>query len=67
MIADICYRQGQLERAEVLYKKALLIRELVLGDGHPDVAKTIHGLAYLLTTKGLYNEAESLHKRYRLF
>lgn len=51
--------QGKYEAAGELFKRALSIRESTLGSRHPDVASSLHDLAWLfriqvaVQTKGL--------------
>ncbi len=46
--------------AEHIYKKALLLRQSVLGDQHPTVATTAHSLARLLHRERRIEEAEEI-------
>jgi tetratricopeptide (TPR) repeat protein len=46
-----------------LYRRALVIRERVLGSDHPDVATSLNNLASLYKSQGKYDEAEPLHRR----
>ena len=57
------YYQGRYEEAEPLYKRALEIRERVLGPDHPDTATSLNNLAILYDNQGRYEEAEPLYKR----
>ena len=43
--------QGKYDDAESLYKRALTIREEVLGPRHPDVASKLNNLASLLKSQ----------------
>jgi nephrocystin-3 len=49
--------------AEPLYRRALAIREKVLGPEHPDTASSLYNLAWLLRDKGDYDGAEPLYRR----
>jgi tetratricopeptide (TPR) repeat protein len=49
--------------AELLYKRALGIRERVLGGEHPDTALLLNDLALIYYYQGWYVEAEPLYKR----
>jgi tetratricopeptide (TPR) repeat protein len=49
--------------AEVLYQRALRIREEQLGQEHSDVALSLKGLANLYTRQGKYTQAEQLYLR----
>ena len=53
---------GRYSEAEPLYRKALAIREKVLGKAHPGYAQTLNNLAALLGATGLYGEAEPLYR-----
>src|SRR5262249_40802065 len=55
--------QGRYAEAEPLYKRALAIREKVLGDEHPEFAKGLNNLAVLYGRQGRYAEAEPLFRR----
>ena len=48
-----------------LYRRALAIREKVLGPNHPDVATSLNNLGNLLTVKGELAAAEELLARWR--
>ena len=49
--------------AEVPYRKALEIRERLLGKNHPDTANSLNNLAELYRSQGRYGEAEPLYVR----
>src|SRR5262245_48639384 len=49
--------------AELLYLRALAIREKALGPNHPDVAQTLLDLAWLYYKQGQYQKAEPLFRR----
>jgi tetratricopeptide (TPR) repeat protein len=49
--------------AELLYQRALQIREQQLGPEHSDVASPLNGLANLYRDQGRYAEAEPLYQR----
>jgi tetratricopeptide (TPR) repeat protein len=55
--------QGRYREAEPLYKRALMIREKVLEEGHPSIATTLSDLASLYRAQGRYGEAEPLYRR----
>jgi tetratricopeptide (TPR) repeat protein len=54
---------GQYREATEPIERALSIREEVLGPGHPDVARTLNGLASVYKGLDRYSEAESHMKR----
>jgi len=49
-------KRGKYKEAEPLCKRALDIREKVLGKDHPDVAKQLNNLALLCQNQGKYEE-----------
>ena len=61
--AGLLETKGNLAEAELLYRRALVIREEKLGTDHPDVANTLNNLAGLLKTKRDFAEAEPLYRR----
>ncbi|KAI6216196.1 Kinesin light chain [Aphelenchoides fujianensis] len=56
-------KRGKYKEAEPLCKRALEIREKVLGSEHPDVAKQLNNLALLCQNQGKYDEVEKYYKR----
>lgn len=59
-LAQLKYRQKDLEQAEALFRRALAIRERVLGEKHPDVAVTMNSLARLYFRRNDYAAAAPL-------
>ncbi|WP_292761209.1 tetratricopeptide repeat protein, partial [Nostoc sp. NOS(2021)] len=55
--------QGRYSEAEPLYKKALELRQRLLGEEHPDVASSYNNLAGLYHSQGRYSDAEPLYKK----
>ncbi|BAY11379.1 FxSxx-COOH system tetratricopeptide repeat protein [Calothrix sp. NIES-2098] len=55
-------QRGQYSEAEPLYKKALSLRQRLLGEAHPDVAISYNNLAMLYYSQGRYAEAEPLYQ-----
>lgn len=49
--------------AEHLYRRALEMKEKLLGKDHPDVAMTLNNLAVLLKKQEKYEEAASMYER----
>jgi len=47
-------KRGKYKDAEPLCKRALEIREAVLGKGHPDVAKQLNNLALLCQNQVIF-------------
>lgn len=62
-LAMLYYNQGDLERAEKLYNRALKYDEKAFGEDHEMVAKDLNNLALLYKKQGKYKEAEPLLKR----
>lgn len=57
------WEQASPARAEPLHRRALAIRESVLGSEHPDTAELVNDLAVLLSAQGNDAAAEPLHQR----
>jgi pentatricopeptide repeat protein len=55
--------KGEYAEAELLFGRALAIEEHVLGPDHPDLGKTLKGLADLYAKTGRVDEAEQLRAR----
>jgi len=55
--------RARYAEAEPLYRRALAIREKVLGPEHPDAAMSLNNLAGLYRIQGQYAQAESLYTR----
>ena len=62
-LAALSYAKGDETEADRLYRRALTIKEKVLGPEHPDVAMTLNNLAVLYKAAGNYAEAEPLYQR----
>lgn len=58
-----CASQGRLDEAEAMLRKALRIRETVLGPDHPDVAVTLNNVAGVEMMRGRFDTAEALLRR----
>jgi tetratricopeptide (TPR) repeat protein len=54
---------GQSQPARERYEESLAIREQVLGDNHPDLARSLDGLVALLVQEAEYAEAEAMLRR----
>ncbi|TVQ24624.1 MAG: tetratricopeptide repeat-containing protein, partial [Leptolyngbya sp. DLM2.Bin15] len=57
------YQQGQYGEAILLVQQALVIRENLLSENHPDVASSLNNLARLYQAQGNYGAAEPLYQR----
>ncbi|XP_058438230.1 kinesin light chain 1 isoform X3 [Marmota monax] len=62
-LAVLYGKRGKYKEAEPLCKRALEIREKVLGKDHPDVAKQLNNLALLCQNQGKYEEVEYYYQR----
>jgi tetratricopeptide (TPR) repeat protein len=62
-LAVLYEEQGKYEKAEPLYKRALIIVEKELGPEHPTVAASLNNLASLYSIQKLYSQARPLLKR----
>ena len=62
-VASFLNLAARYEGAEPLYRKALAMREELLGPEHPDTAQTVNDLAELLERKGAYEAAAPLFRR----
>uniref|UniRef100_A0A3P8UAT1 Kinesin light chain n=1 Tax=Cynoglossus semilaevis TaxID=244447 RepID=A0A3P8UAT1_CYNSE len=62
-LAVLYGKRGKYKEAEPLCKRALEIREKVLGRFHPDVAKQLNNLALLCQNQGKYDEVEYYYRR----
>lgn len=63
MIGNFLELSARYEGAEPLFRRALSIREKILGPFHPNTATSLNNLASLLQSKGEYDEAETLFQR----
>jgi tetratricopeptide (TPR) repeat protein len=57
------HKEGKYREAEPLFRKALAVREEVLGPRHPETAVSCNYLAYNLLAQGLAREAEPLFRK----
>ena len=55
--------QSKYTEAEGLFKRALTIREKVLGANHSDVGQTLNNLALVYGAQAKYTEAAGLFER----
>lgn len=61
--ADYLFERAQYRQAEVLYQRALAIRERVLGPEHSQVADALYGQGKLLYAQGQYERAGQIFQR----
>jgi tetratricopeptide (TPR) repeat protein len=59
-LAALLAARGQYQEAEEHYRRALAIKEKLLGADSPDVALTRHNLGNLMNRAGRYSEAVPL-------
>ena len=62
-LVAIARRRGDTARAEALYRRALAVKEALLGPEHADVAITLNDLGALCHALGLEYEAEGHLRR----
>ncbi len=62
-LAGLYYTQGNYERAEPVFKRALAIQEKALGPDHPHMAGSLENLAALYRATNRKQEAEKLEQR----
>ncbi len=55
--------QGKCEQAEEMFRQALRLRETVLGKEHPDTLTSMYNLAYVLSNRERFSEANELYQR----
>jgi tetratricopeptide (TPR) repeat protein len=57
------HSRGAYSTVEPLYRRALEIRQRMLGADHPDTATSYNNVASNLDDQGKYEEAEPLYRR----
>jgi tetratricopeptide (TPR) repeat protein len=57
------WQRGEYEQVETLHKRALALREEVLGTEHGDTTISLSHLALYFNSQGKYEEAEPLYQR----
>ncbi len=62
-LAYLLQYMAEYEKARGLCRKALAIRERVLGEEHPDTAASYNNLAGVYASQGEYGKAEVLYKK----
>jgi tetratricopeptide (TPR) repeat protein len=62
-LATVYVAQQKYDEAEGLYRRAMAIREKVLGDDHPDVAHTLTNLSLVYSLQRKFGEAEVVLRR----
>ena len=62
--AGECFRiTGKYAEAEQMNRRALQLKEQVLGAEHPSTLDSMNNLAVVLSSQGKYAEAEQMHRR----
>jgi tetratricopeptide (TPR) repeat protein len=64
-LAELLGSQKKYAEAEPLYRRAIELREKVLGSNHPELAASLEGYAAMLRGAGRAAEAEPLETRAR--
>jgi tetratricopeptide (TPR) repeat protein len=62
-LAAAFQRKGELLEAERRFRRALAIKEKILGPEHPAIAPTLNNLAVVRRQQGEYSEAEAIYRR----
>jgi tetratricopeptide (TPR) repeat protein len=62
-LAALYTAQGKYEQAELLFQRALTLREQHFGQHHPEIAQTLHDLAIFYQKQGNLSEAIALTER----
>jgi tetratricopeptide (TPR) repeat protein len=55
--------EGKYSKAQIVFQRALSIRQKALGPENPDVAMTLNNLAAVYRSQGNYKDAELLYRR----
>jgi tetratricopeptide (TPR) repeat protein len=63
LLATVYLTQEKYDEAEGLYRRAMAIREKVLGDDHPDVAHTLTNLSLVYSLQRKFAAAEEVLRR----
>ncbi len=61
-LANLYFRQGRYEDAEIIYKEVLNNLNILVGKEHPDIAACLNNLSNLYVVQERYAEAEPLLK-----
>ncbi|MEM9453473.1 MAG: serine/threonine-protein kinase [Myxococcota bacterium] len=63
ILGSVCLSQGEHEKAQEYYQRALELREKALGPEHPLVAATLDNLGGVYGGRGEYEEAKAYYER----
>jgi len=61
-LARLNHGRGNRDKAELFYRRSLVIREKVLGTDHPEVAESLSGLAGVLPLKQIIEAERSVRR-----
>jgi tetratricopeptide (TPR) repeat protein len=61
-LGNVYYDLGEYPRAEVMHRKAMILRKKLLGDKHSDVADSLNDLGQVLYGQGKFADAEAVHR-----
>lgn len=61
----LCKLYGRLEQAERLTRRALEVKQYVMGDDHPDTLTALDNLALILKEQGRLADSEPLFRKVR--
>ncbi len=59
-LGEVYWEIGELEKAEAMHRRGLSLRQTVLGNEHPDIARSMRRLGHVLWRRGQIDEAEKL-------
>ncbi|MFD2902280.1 tetratricopeptide repeat protein, partial [Klebsiella pneumoniae] len=62
-LGSVLQRQGKFEEAEAMHRRALEMREKVLGSEHPDTLASVGNLGLALQPQGKFEKAEAMCRR----
>ncbi len=62
-LAAVLSSQGKNDKAEEMYRQALMLKETMLGKKHPSTLTSMGNLAEVLSRQGKYEEAVEMHGR----
>ena len=62
-LANLFLNRKNYEGAQLLHRRALEGREIVLGMEHPDTLRSVNNMGNVLITKGDYQGAEVFYRR----
>lgn len=60
VIGSVYYSLGLFEDAQPLFNRSLYLRDSLFGNNHPDIARSLNNIGYLLCEMGEYIKADSI-------